>query len=219
MSREKYKNRVKDILCHKSQYAHYNQENFKRYNYGEMTPVNNDLLPEMPNGKIILTEEVYSCLQAVLDVTNLENQEIPFFLYGREIENNVVVFDEFFSQSEQRKGYEADFSKAMIDNLKEKIKSDNFILCHGHSHPAIGAFYDNFSFGDLTSYMQMRSENAFFTEKNIDLIGGIVTADGNFNFLFNDNNNFYRFLDVMVQDKNGNLMEIKSYNQEKSRGR
>ncbi len=63
----------------------------------------------MPNAQIVLSEEVYEMLLAVQDVTNSTNQEFPFFLYGKEISNNVIEFNEFMSSSNNRQNAEAGF--------------------------------------------------------------------------------------------------------------
>ena len=41
-------------------------------------------------------------LLAVTDVTNKTMQEFPLFLYGKEISNNTIQFDEFMSLSDNR---------------------------------------------------------------------------------------------------------------------
>lgn len=50
MTREQYKQSVKDIMINKSPYGVYNQQNFKTYGgYDEMTPINSDIINNMLN--------------------------------------------------------------------------------------------------------------------------------------------------------------------------
>ena len=217
MTREQYLQSVKDIMIHKNPYGQYHKQNFDTYGaYGEMTPINSDIINNMPNAKIILTEEVYEMLLAVQDVTNSTNQEIPFFLYGKEILNNVIEFNEFISSSNNRQTTQASFNQFMINNLQNKINgnlNNGLVVCHGHSHPPIGYFHQNFSLGDFTSYMQMNQDNPVFKNKQVELTGCLVTSTGDINFVFYDNvsNNFYRFTNVYVKDKNNNITPVNCY--------
>ena len=45
MTREQYKQSVKDIMINKNPYGTYHQQNFNTYgSYDEMTPINSDIL-------------------------------------------------------------------------------------------------------------------------------------------------------------------------------
>lgn len=46
-----------------------------------MTPINSDIINNMPNAQIVLSEEVYQILLAIKEVTNEINQEFPFFIW------------------------------------------------------------------------------------------------------------------------------------------
>ena len=198
-TREEYLNSVKDIMISKNPYGQYHKQNFDTFrSYGEMTPINSDIINNMPNATVILSEQVYETLLAVQDVTNSTSQEFPFFLYGKEYPNNVIEFNEFISSSNNRQSAEASFNENMIENLQDKIKNNlnnGLVVCHGHSHPAIGNYHQNFSLGDFTSYMQMNQDNQVFKNKQVELTSCLVTSTGDINFVFYDNvsNNFYRF--------------------------
>lgn len=145
MTREQYSQKVKEIMTQKNPYGKYHKQNFDTYgSYGEMTPINSDIITDMPNAKIILSEEVYEMLLAVQDVTNETNQKFPFFLYGKENSNNQIEFTEFISSSNNRQNTEASFNQDMINNLEKKVYgnlNNGFVVCHGHSHPPIGSFH------------------------------------------------------------------------------
>ena len=218
MTREQYLQKVKDIMIHKNPYGAYHQQNFNTYSaYGEMTPINSDIINNMPNSKIILSEEVYGALLGIQDVTNIEKKEIPFFLYGKEVENNVIEFDSYITSSsrENRQSTETNYDENMRNDLVNKLNNNRyngFVVCHGHSHPR-GSFSENFSLGDFTSYIQMNQDNQVFKTKQAELTACLVTSTGDINFVFYDNtsDNFYRFTDVFVKDKDNNLTPVSCY--------
>lgn len=218
MTREQYLQKVKDIMIHKNPYGAYHQQNFNTYSaYGEMTPINSDIINNMPNSKIILSEEVYGSLLGIQDVTNIEKKEVPFFLYGKEVENNVIEFDNFITSSsrENRQSTEANYNEKMEKDLMDRLNNNRyngFVVCHGHSHPR-GSFSENFSLGDFTSYIQMNQDNQVFKTKQAELTACLVTSTGDINFVFYDNtsDNFYRFTDVFVKNKDNNLTPVNCY--------
>ena len=217
MTREKCKQKVKDILIYKNPYGIYHQQNFKTYEaYGEMAPINSSIINDMPNAKIVLSDSVYEMLLAIQEATLQTNQEFPFFLYGQEIANNLIEFNEFVSVSANRSSAEASFNQTMINNLESKIKENlnrSFVICHGHSHPPIGNFHQNFSLGDFTSFVQMNENNPIFKSRKVELVGALVTSTGDVNFVFYDNlnQNFYRFTKVFVKNKDNKYMSINCY--------
>ena len=222
MTREQYSQKVKDIMIHKNPYGRYHQQNVDTYSaYGEMTPINSDIIIDMPSSEIILSEQVYEMLLAVQDVTNETNQEFPFFLYGKETSNNQIEFTEFVSSSNNRQSVEASFNQDMIENLQNRINgnlNNGLVVCHGHSHPPIGNFHQNFSLGDFTSYIQMNQDNPVFKNKQVELTSCLVTSTGDINFVFYDNlnDNFYRFTNVFVKDKDNNMTPVNCYGLNKS---
>ncbi len=217
MTREQYLQSVKDIMINKNPYGAYHQQNFNTYGaYGEMTPINSNIINNMPNAQIVLSEEVYEMLLAVQEATLLTNQEFPFFLYGKEIGSNKIEFNEFMSASNNRQNAEASFNDTMINDLQNRINgnlNNGLVVCHGHSHPPIGNFHQNFSLGDFTSYMQMNEDNPVFKNRQVELTSCLVTSTGDINFVFYDNanQNFYRFTNVVVKDKDNNLTPVNCY--------
>ena len=218
MTREECVQKAKDIMINKNPYGIYHKYNFDTYNYGEMTPINSETINNMPNATIILSDKVYGSLQAIQDVTNKEDKEVPFFLYWRETVNNTIEFDDFFTNSnrDNRQSTEVVFNQIMIDDLTRRIDNNlnsNFVVCHGHSHPSISKFHQNFSLGDFASYIEMNQNNSAFRNKQIELTSCLVTSTGDINFLFYDNisDNFYRFTNVYIRKENG-LRPVNCYN-------
>ena len=217
MTREQYKQSVKDIMINKNPYGVYHQQNFKTYGgYDEMTPINSDIINNMPNAQIVLSDSVYEMLLAVQDVTLSTNQEFPFFLYGKEIGNNQIEFNEFMSANNNRQNTSASFNQSMINDLQNRINgnlNNDFVVCHGHSHPPIGDFHQNFSLGDFTSFMQMNEDNPVFKNRQVELTSCLVTSTGDINFVFYDNvnQNFYRFTNVVVKGKDNVCTPVNCY--------
>ena len=217
MTREQYLQSVKDIMINKNPYGAYHQQNFNTYGaYGEMTPINSNIVNNMPNAQIVLSEQVYEMLLAIQEATNSTNQEFSFFLYGKEVGNNRIEFTEFMSASNNRQNAEASFNDTMINNLQNRINgnlNNGLVVCHGHSHPPIGNFHQNFSLGDFTSFMQMNEDNPVFKNRQVELTSCLVTSTGDINFVFYDNanQNFYRFTNVVVKDKDNNLTPVNCY--------
>lgn len=95
MTREECVQKAKDIMINKNPYGIYHKYNFDTYNYGEMTPINSETINNMPNATIILSDKVYGSLQAIQDVTNKEDKEVPFFYMGEKlliIQLNLMIF-------------------------------------------------------------------------------------------------------------------------------
>ena len=118
----------------------------------------------MPSEKIILSWDVYQYLLAISEVTNETLQEFPFFLYGKETSSNQIEFNELITSSKDRQNISASFNQIMIESLQKKIAENiqnGLVVCHGHSHPPIGSFHQNFSLGDFTSFMEMNGKSSF----------------------------------------------------------
>lgn len=182
---------------------------------GENSVVDNRLLPNMPRGSVaIISEDVYETMRVIEMATHRDNAEIPFLLYGR-THGQTVIFDDIdadFSDSESN--MEAVFTPRMNDVLSEFVKNSpkdgTRIVGHGHTHPRIGGYYLNFSLGDMIAYMQMRKNNSVFDTAQIELCSVLLTG-GNYNFLFYDGNDYYKFNQVFVQKENGALVPLPCY--------
>ncbi len=135
----------------------------------------------------------------------------------KKLKNNVIEFDGFITSSsrENRQSTEANYNEKMEKDLINKLNNNRyngFVVCHGHSHPR-GNFSENFSLGDFTSYIQMNQDNQVFKTKQAELTACLVTSKGDINFVFYDNtsDNFYRFTDVFVKDKDNKLTPVNCY--------
>ena len=177
----------------------------------ENFPVRNSMLGIVPQGKVFLSDEVAEFLFAVDEVSKEDNYEIPFLLFGKNDKQNVFI-DSYVSSGISGRT-EANFSglnSALQDFISKSNKDGTDVVVHGHSHPKIGSYYTNFSLGDMKTYMQFRKDNQVFDNNNICLISCLVT-DGNFNFLFYDGNDYYKFNEVYERMSSGELERLKCY--------
>lgn len=219
MPNQGYKQRVMEIMTdpNRNPYAMYHQINFNNYGYcDEETPINKDIINDMPKAKIILTREVYNWLLAIQEATLSSDKEFPFLLYGYEREKNQIEFSDIMPFSSNRQSRVAVFDSNMQQDLQNKInanKNRNFVVCHGHSHPLKGNFYENFSLGDFMAYMEMNESNGVFKNKEVELTGCVVTPSGDINFVYYDNHvkNFYRFTNVYVREKDNTFTSVNCY--------
>lgn len=178
--------------------------------FGENSPIDNNLLPNMKLGSaVIISKHVKDILKLIQELTVGEGKEFPFLLYGK-VDGQIVYFDRIDADIENLSGVEAVFSNLVPDFEKfiEKSKKDGTdIVAHGHSHPkSINNYHLNFSLGDMNVYKDFRFNNEVFRTRKVELCSCLLT-DGNYNFLFFDGNDYYKFNDVFVQDENGDFIE------------
>lgn len=177
----------------------------------ENLPVRNSLLGIVPQGKVFLSDEVAEFLFAVDDASKEAGHEIPFLLFGKTQGQNVII-DNYVSSgiSERTEARFSELNSYLQDFISKSNKDGTDVVVHGHSHPKTGNYYTNFSLGDMKAYMQFRKDNRVFDNNNICLISCLV-ADGNFNFLFYDGNDYYKFNDVYERMPSGELKQLNCY--------
>ena len=117
--------------------------------------------PELPNSRIILSEEVYTRLLGDINLCAFSgNKELEYgtFLYGKEIKPNVIYFyipskyDDYeprfreFEVNTDKYGNELNMHKELMYNINQS-KYD--CIAHVHTHPYIGGTCRFFSNQDL----------------------------------------------------------------------
>ena len=169
--------------------------------------VDNRQLPHMPQGSVVvLSDNVYRKLNEISNKTNQQHVEVPFFLTGHS-EGNTVVFDDCITGAQDNlngtSASFADLSSQFIGFIKKAKKSEHKVIAHGHSHPHAdnSGFYLNYSMGDIDAYIDMHYDISNLKD-NVDLLGCLITG-GNYNFVFFDGNDTYRFDNVFVQGRDG----------------
>lgn len=183
-------------------------------NAGDNSVVGNDRLPKMPKGSmVVITDDVYQTMKMIGDISNEIKQEVPFLLFGHS-EGQTVIFDDIEAdKSGSADNQEAVFSQELAGKLtrfcRNAKKSENKIIAHGHSHPRIGNSYLNYSIADINAYIDLRDKNDI-VKNNVDVCGCLLTG-GNYNFVFYDGRDTYRFDNVYVQMKNGEFGRLSAF--------
>ena len=95
---------------------------------------------------------------------------------------------------------------ALEEFINKSKKDGSDIVVHGHSHPMTSEYNKSFSLGDMNAYKDFRLDNGVFRTGKIELCSCLL-VDGNYNFLFFDGNDYYKFNDVFVQAENGDIIE------------
>ena len=175
-------------------------------------PVKTSMLGVVPQGKVILSSDVAAFLDVVDDTTKETGREIAFLLFGK-TQEQVVYIDNYIVNG-LSDSMNAHFSSAINSALQNFINSSEKdgtdMVVHGHSHPKLGNYYNNFSLGDMEAYTKFREANNVFNSNKIWLSSCLV-VDGNFNFLFYDGNDYYKFNEVYEQKSDGKLKKLKCY--------
>ncbi len=175
-------------------------------------PVKTSMLGVVPQGKVILSSDVAAFLDVVDDTTKETGREIAFLLFGK-TQGQVVYIDNYIVNG-LSDSMNAHFSSAINSALQNFINSSEKdgtdMVVHGHSHPKLGNYYNNFSLGDMEAYTKFREANNVFNSNKIWLSSCLV-VDGNFNFLFYDGNDYFKFNEVYEKLPDGSLKKLKCY--------
>lgn len=184
--------------------------------YGEETPVNTELIKKNNEKAIILSDDVQFMLDEINKLTLEQGKEIPFFLTGERLEDETIKYDGIIvgkAQSERA----ADFSNItnqLNKYVNENKDNDTRIVCHGHTHPTIGDFHNNFSITDLGAYVNFKNNEGF---GKIDTMG-LVLVNGNYNFIEYDGKEFQTLPNVLREiEENEKYQKLSSYSHEKNR--
>jgi len=157
--------------------------------------------PELPNGKIIFTEDVFHRILQLLKFTKLTGVEQGMFFYGHEIGDNLMMIDTV-SQCEFVSGKkEIVVGNLAACELLSKLDHDYDVVLHFHTHPSYeNCCSRNFSDQDLYLY-GYGQVNPALQSKNVSFIGGMGCFSGassELNFVSYDahKKNYFRISDV-----------------------
>lgn len=186
------------------------QERIHRH-FGDNSPISNSKFPHTSKiSAVVLNNQVYKTLKKIADITNKQNCEVPFLLFGFiDFENQQFVFNDIIVQYPTNSNtYEAVFSKYQNKKYAEycinATKAEGKIAAHGHSHPRVGAWYLKYSLADVNAYIDMAFSDV---AKNVGICGCLLTG-GNFNFVFCDGVDVYRCDNVFAEDSNGEFIQL-----------
>ncbi len=143
---------------------------------------------ELPNGKIILSEEAYLRLLGAVNLcaySGSKGLEYGTFLYGKEILPNVVYFSipsKYDDYEPQSKGFEVDHDRhgnelKMKKELMHHINGNVYsCIAHVHTHPYIGGTCRFFSNQDLKLIKTLQLEFQPEHGKEKYFFGGLLTV-------------------------------------------
>lgn len=180
--------------------------------------VNQYYFDERQNFKIVITEEIYARLIGLTQLTRVKKEEQMCLLLGKEMKNNVVLFDRMNQKTDYKSfggGSENEFEHGIEmgdGELKEELKEwiegheEGAIICDIHTHPS-GVNGDDINYRmlsnrDLLTEMK-RSE--LLNNEGIQSIAGMIAVDrerGNSTISFvwfdRQNNKFYRMQNLLI---------------------
>ncbi len=189
----------------------------ERPEFGDHAPVINEKLPinPIPGTEVLITQNVKKWLDEIFRTTIDANEEITFLLFGHVNGQQVVFDDGFVDRSPTSSGVSAGVT-ARHDEALNKFcdaapKDSSCIVAWGHTHPRTGYWYTNFSLGDIKGLTKFRNDVNVFKTGQINLCAVLLTG-GNYNFLFFDGNDYYRFDKVFVIDRfNRKIQQLPCY--------
>lgn len=178
-------------------------------------------LPELQNGKIYLSEEVFKKLQSYAKKTNSKDHEFGCYLFGKEIKNNTILFDDFNKAQPQIFTTEFNTSEEMEEEIIEKIDSKKIdCVCHVHTHPyRRGRVYSSTpSNYDLFTYAWFQEQH-YNPNNRISFMGALITppepGKSTYNdicFIFYDRNtkSFYKITNIWHFSKNKEPIKLEN---------
>ena len=143
---------------------------------------------ELPDSRIILSEECYRRLSGAINLcaySGSEELEYGTFLYGKELEPNVFYFDipsenedyipsrREFNPSVGKDGNLSEMNKELIQKI-ENSKYD--CVAHIHTHPYIGGTCRYFSNQDLSVIKQLQLQFQPSNGNKKHFFGGLLTV-------------------------------------------
>ena len=221
--KQEYINKTYNALLNYQQNSYAQRERFENVNYGVNTPIDAKKLDDVPQGKVVLSQNVFEELLKINDESEKAKAEFSYLLTGI-TEGQTVKFDNIVWCRNNGDKAEADFTP-LLSNLNsyvdavKKLGEKNAVVCNGHTHPKnMSSYAEDFSLYDMAGYMQMKEDNKVFKDGTIDLCGGIL-SDLNFNFCFYDDKmqNFYKFNDVVLELETGEKIPLSCYDRKISR--
>ena len=144
--------------------------------------------PELPNSRIILSEEVYKRLSGDINLCAFSgNKELEYgtFLYGKEIKPNIIYFDipskyddyepsfREFEVNTDKYGNELEIHKELMNNINQS-KYD--CIAHIHTHPYIGGTCRFFSNQDLRTIQSLQKNFQPDNGNKKYFFGGLLTV-------------------------------------------
>ena len=191
-------------------------------NFGEMTPMPNKFLKTLPDNQVIINEDVFRQLVDIADKTNNTGCEHAFFLCCPSscVNKNKIEITNFLAHNSDVQRRVTIYDSTMVgaleriaNRVQEGTLNEGVVVLIGHTHPAEGRWYDNFSFGDLNGYSQGIRNNVVYESRKIETGGCMLTADGKIRMVFYDPEakDFYKFTNIKVRTKEKELIDFEKF--------
>lgn len=191
-----------------------------------MSNINQWGFDELPNSKIIITEEVYNRLMLLIGRSAWITSEHSSTLFGRKIDGqDAWIIDEVNTNEDYvSRGTNStnpnDYSVSSGQNQSIEIQNKldqgpGMVVIDVHTHPS--GLIDDYRFissGDATTYIQY---NSIVSNKGGTFFAGLIGVDrvnGNMSFSIiwynKSNNKFYRVKDIMLRklDEYGRITDV-----------
>lgn len=182
-------------------------------------------LDELPGNCIILSNEVFAYLRELsLSTFSTNDRAIEYscYLYGKEIEDNTIVFSNIFKKESENLSRVAVTTASESKKIFEFAKNSMYdCVAHVHTHPAFpGTFYSTPSNHDLYTYAWMNYHfvpedktvyylGALITPTVVQLTDGIsISFDLCFIFFDKNYNKFYKATNIYYYDIDNNLLPL-----------
>lgn len=218
MNRTDAKNKVIDLLLgDDNPNCNFYASIFEKYNYPDLemipiSPLGMGLVNERNN--IVITIDAYKELLKIRNITNQTNMEVSYLIFGEEKTNGTIWLDTVVSTYIPSSRTSASFEliNGVLNEYVRQIENGEFdnsnkqVICHGHTHSS-SSVSDNFSFGDLISYVQFTNLHPLFKDRKVETMAMLMPPCGDFNFIMYENNpnyeGFYVFSNVYLRYEDG----------------
>ena len=181
-------------------------------------------LPDIPGGKIVLSNKVYKRLYRYAynsnDLDSSIMTEFGGYLYGKEYSANEVYFSNNNTAKADNSSCAFETPERLSKELQDIIAYTSYdCIAHVHTHPFLDGHYSLFpSNQDLYLYASLQ-ENFNRSTRNVYFLGGLITpltrpgSDIRMNdicFIFYDKNlsKFYKCDNIFYEDVNRNTKEL-----------
>jgi hypothetical protein len=169
--------------------------------------------PELPNSKIILSEKCFIRLSGDINLcafSGSKELEYGTFLYGKEIEPNVIYFDipsEYDNYTPSYREFDVN-TPEMIGEKEKHVNGTKYnCIAHIHTHPYIGGTCRFFSNQDLRTIKKLQLEHQPDDGRKKFFFGGLLTVSSEnlpekdeISFVFYDENHqkYYKLTNINV---------------------
>ena len=217
-------NRISDLVA-----------SYEEMGYGGMTPIPHEIINEMPDGHILLSDNCAEYIKIMIEATQLRGVEVPFVMIGETVyDTNKVLFDDFYTIKgdsasrleemscdiqtvlDEHEELEPNFTER-IRALQKRNDGSRVIICFGHTHPNRSAYYGTYSKEDFKNIIQyddsIERARSSVGDDRAQTLGCMVAANGDVDFMFYDRTatNFYKFTSVAGRKSDGRVERFQSY--------